>query len=230
MKHVVLPGRAVLQDAGKRVDQVDFIEDGLVSHFSGSRAGFVETAIVGCFGYVGIAPVLGAPVASQRSIVSLPGSALRIAADDLTGVMQQRPQIRDEMLRYLQALIAQNSQSVLCAAKHEIHQRLARWLLLAKDRIQSDVLLVTHDLLASSMGVRRAGVTNALLQFEADGMLQKTRGALRVVDRPALERRACDCYQIVRDAYAWAQAPQCADHQLELPHPARHAVAIAGTA
>lgn len=205
LRPVDFRGRAVLQEANRRVEYVHFIEQGLVSQVAGTRTDYVETAMVGVFGYVGVPVVLGSPIASQRSIASMPGTALRISATDLTAVLADRPHIREHLLRYVQALIAQNTQSVLCAARHEINQRLARWLLLANDRIQSDILHITHELLAASLGVRRASITNALLQFEAEGIVQKTRGAVRVVDRLGLESRACDCYSVVRDAYAWTQ-------------------------
>jgi CRP-like cAMP-binding protein len=224
-------GRTVLQEANRRVEYVHFIEDGLVSQVAGTRSDFVETAMVGVFGYVGVPLVLGNPIASQRSIASMPGSALRISAADLTTVLASRPHIREHLLRYVQALIAQNTQSVLCAARHEINQRLARWLLLANDRIQSDVLYITHELLAASLGVRRASITNALLQFEAEGLVQKTRGAVRVIDRPGLESRACDCYSVVRDAYAWTQESHDGHSHAGCGHDhSGHADIIAGTA
>lgn len=212
LQRVEIRARSILQEASKRVEHVHFIEHGLVSRVSGGRTCSMETAMVGRFGYTGIAVVLGATVASQRSVVRLSGTALRIRSDDLSRILQDRPQIRIEMLRYIQALVTQNAQGVLCAAKHEVDQRLARWLLLASDRMQGDALTVTHDLLAIIMGVRRAGITNALLRFEADGVLKKTRGAVQLTNRTALEQRACDCYGIVRDAYACRGSPECADH------------------
>ncbi|WP_022723414.1 Crp/Fnr family transcriptional regulator [Rhodopseudomonas sp. B29] len=205
LRRIDFRGRTVLQEANRPVEYVHFIEDGLVSHVAGSRTESVETAMVGCFGYVGVPLILGSSIAPQRAIACMPGSALRIEADELSRLLTERPQIHARMLRYVQALMAQNSQSVLCATKHEINQRLARWLLLAIDRLQSDVLAITHEMLATSMGVRRASITNALLQFEAEGVVQKQRGAIRVIDRAGLEQRACDCYHIVRDAYASAQ-------------------------
>lgn len=211
LQRVEMKARSVLQEANKRIEHVHFIEHGLVSRVSGGRCCSMETAMVGRFGYTGVAIVLGATQSSQRSIVRLPGTALRVRADDLSRVMQARPQIRVEMLRYVQSLITQNTQSVLCAAKHEVDQRLARWLLLANDRMQSTALTVTHDLLATIMGVRRAGITNALLRFEADGVLKKTRGTVHLTNRLALEQRACDCYGIVRDAYACWSLPACKD-------------------
>lgn len=211
LQRVEIRARSTLQEANRRVEYVHFIEHGLVSRVSGGRDCSMETAMVGRFGYTGIAVALGTMLSSQRSIVSLPGTALRIRSDELSAILHSRPLIRTEMLRFVQSLITQNSQSVLCAAKHEVDQRLARWLLLASDRMQSDALTVTHDLLAMIMGVRRAGITNALLQFEADGVLRKTRGAVYLTNRPALEQRACDCYGIVRDAYACWNSPDARD-------------------
>lgn len=208
LRRIEFRGRTVLQEANRPVEYVHFIEDGLVSHVAGSQSESVETAMVGRFGYVGVPLVLGSSIARQRAIACMPGTALRIEADDLSRLMTERPQIRERMLRYVQALMAQNSQSVLCATKHEINQRLARWLLLAIDRLQSDVLSITHEMLATSMGVRRASITNALLQFEADGVVKKQRGAIRVTDRAGLEQRACDCYHIVREAYASSHTAQ----------------------
>lgn len=211
LQRVEIRARSTLQEANRRVEYVHFIEHGLVSRVSVGHGCSMETAMVGRFGYTGIAVVLGATLSSQRSIVSLPGTALRIRSDELSGILQNRPLIRTEMLRFVQSLITQNTQSVLCAAKHEVDQRLARWLLLASDRMQSNALTVTHDLLAMIMGVRRAGITNALLQFEADGVLKKTRGAVHLTNRTALEQRACDCYGIVRDAYACWSLPDARD-------------------
>jgi CRP-like cAMP-binding protein len=207
LHRVEIKARSTLQEENRRVDYVHFIEHGLISRVSAGRGCSMETAMVGRFGYTGIAIVLGSGLSSQRSVVSLPGTALRIRSDELSCIMQSRPQIRTEMLRFVQSLITQNTQSVLCAAKHDVDKRLARWLLLASDRMQSSVLTVTHDLLAGIIGVRRAGITNTLLQFEADGVLKKTRGAVHLTNRPALEQRACDCYGIVRDAYSFWSAP-----------------------
>ncbi len=212
LQRVEIKPRSVLQEANRPVEHVHFIEHGLVSRVSGGRACSMETAMVGRFGYTGVAVVLGSTLASQRSIVRLHGTALRIQADQLSRLMEDRPTIRAAMLQYVQSLFTQHTQGVLCAAKHEVDQRLARWLLLASDRMQSDALTVTHDLLSVIMGVRRAGITKALLQFEADGVLKKTRGTVHLTNRSALEQRSCDCYGIVRDAYASLDSPQ------RLPH------------
>lgn len=211
LQRVQIKARSVLQEVDKRVKYVHFIEHGLVSRISCGQACSMETAMVGRFGYTGVAIVLGSDFSSQCSIVCLPGTALRIQADRLSRILDDRPQIRAEMLQYVQSLMTQNTQSVLCAAKHGLDQRLARWLLLANDRMQGSALTITHDLLARIMGVRRAGITNTLLQFEAAGILKKKRGSVQLTNRTALESIACDCYRIVRDAYARTKAPRCAE-------------------
>lgn len=212
LERVEIKARSVLQEANKRVEYVHFIEHGLVSRIAGGRSCSIETAMVGRFGYTGVAVVLGSTLSSHRAVVRLPGMAMRIQADQLSRILQDRPQIHAEMLQFVQSLMTQKTQGVLCAAKHEIDRRLARWLLLANDRMQSDTLKVTHDLLATVMGVRRASITNALLRFEADSVLKKTRGAVQLTNRRALEERACDCYRIVRDAYARWTSPKCECH------------------
>jgi CRP-like cAMP-binding protein len=212
LQRVDIRARCILHEANEPVEYVHFIEHGLVSRVSSDPTCSIETAMVGRFGYTGIAIVLGSTFSSQRCVVRLPGTALRIEADQLSRILQSRPRVRAEMLRYVQSLITQNTQGVLCAGKHDIDRRLARWLLLASDRMQSNALTVTHDLLAAILGVRRATVTQALLQFEAEGVMTKQRGALQLTNRPALEQRACDCYGIVRDAYARWPAPRRAGH------------------
>jgi CRP-like cAMP-binding protein len=219
LRLVEIKARAVLQEAHRRIEYVHFIERGIVSRVSGGRDCSIETAMVGCFGCTGVAIALGSNISTQRTVVRLAGIAWRIRADLLVGLMEERPQIRASILKYVQSLITQNTQGVLCAAKHNVGQRLARWLLLASDRTQGDVLAVTHDLLAKVLGVRRAGITEALLQLEAGGILKKMRGAVQLVDRSGLECRACDCYRIVRDAYAWPEALRC-DEPVPAPgHP-----------
>lgn len=215
LERVEIKARSILQEANRRVEYVHFIECGLVSRIAGGRSCSIETAMVGRFGYTGVAVVLGSTLSSHRAIVRLPGTAMRIRADQLSRILRDRPQVHAEMLQFVQSLMTQKTQGVLCAAKHEIDRRLARWLLLANDRMQSDTLKVTHDLLATVMGVRRASITNALLRFEAESVLKKTRGALQLTNRSALEERACDCYGIIRDAYARWKSPRCEGHGLD---------------
>jgi CRP-like cAMP-binding protein len=211
---VDLKPRTILQEANKRADYVHFIESGIVSRVARSNEAFVETAIVGRFGFVGVSVVLGEGISFDRSIVQIPGTALRVRARDILEVMDARPHIRQRLLQYVQSLMRQNSQSVLCGIRHELEPRLARWLLLASDRLEDDILPITHDGLASLLGVRRAGVTVALAQFEAQGLVRKTRGSLQVVDRAGLEQRSCECHRIINNGYAWLKTLTHYDHYL----------------
>lgn len=211
LERVEIKARSVLQEANRRIEFVHFIEHGLVSRVSSSRDCSIETAMVGRFGCTGVAIALGSKASTQRAIVRLAGVSLRIRADELSNILEDRPQIRVKMLQFVQSMMTQSAQGVLCAAKHNVVQRLARWLLLANDRMQSDTLVVTHDLLAKVLGVRRAGITDTLRQLESEGLLSKTRGTVQLTSRAGLEFRACDCYGVVRDAYAWSKKSMLGD-------------------
>ena len=129
--------------------------------------------------------------------------------------MTKTPAIRDHLLRYVQLLMTQKAQVALCNAKHEIDKRLARWLLLAHDRVAGNLLPVTHDLLAMMLGVRRAGVSEALATLEAKGVISKTRGALKIVSREGLKAHACECYKIIDDRFSWQRAMTHYEHRLD---------------
>ena len=216
LRAVELKRHAVIHETGKPVDAVYFVESGLISRVARTQAdGPVEVAMVGNSGLIGLSVVLGTMVALHRSVVQIPGLALRISAADLQAVMVHNPAIRDHLLRYVQLLMSQKAQIALCNAKHEIDKRLARWLLLAHDRISGNQLPVTHDLLAMMLGVRRAGVSEALASLEAKGVIAKSRGALRIVSREALKANACECYKIIEERFSWQRAMKHYEHRLE---------------
>ncbi len=207
LRIVELKRHAIIHEANKPVDAVYFVESGVISRVARTQAdGAVEVAVVGRFGLVGLSVILGTMIALHRTVVQIPGLALRISASDLQAIMTKNPAIRDHLLRYVQLLMSQKAQVALCNAKHDIDKRLARWLLLAHDRVAGNLLPVTHDLLATMLGVRRAGVTEALATLEADGVISKTRGALKIVSREALKAHACECYKIIDDRFAWQRA------------------------
>lgn len=204
---VELRRRAVLNEQNRPVDAVHFIESGVVSRITRAPGdGAVEVAIVGRSGFIGVSVVLGTMTALQREVVQIPGHALRIAAADLTQAMTQAPEIRAHLLSYVHTLMNLKAQVSLCNARHDIEQRLARWLLLAHERMDGDELPVTHELLAAMLGVRRPGVTEALAGFEAAGIVSRARGVLKVVNRSALKASACDCYRIIDDRFAAQRA------------------------
>jgi hypothetical protein len=127
----------------------------------------------------------------------------------LRQVIDTCPELRQQLMNYVQALFVQNSQSVLCNIRHELRERLCRWLLLACDRLDDRRIPVTHDILSMTLGVRRAGVTMALAKLEATGALRRSRGAIEVIDRGILERGSCECYRIISREYSrlTARAP-----------------------
>ena len=216
LRVVELKRHAVIHETGKPVDAVYFVESGLVSRVARTQAdGPVEVAMVGHFGLIGLSVVLGTNVALHRTVVQIPGLALRISATDLQTVMAKDPAIRDHLLRYVQLLMSQKAQVALCNAKHEIDKRLARWLLLAHDRVGGNQLPVTHDLLAMMLGVRRAGVSEALATLEAKGVIAKSRGTLTIVDGEALKADACECYKLIEERFAWQRQMKHYEHRLE---------------
>ena len=199
---VELKRNAILHDTNKPVEAVHFIESGVISRVARTQQdGPVEVAMVGRFGFVGVSVVLGTTGALQRTVVQVPGLALRIDAKDLQRIMLESPAIKDHLLRYVQLLLMLKAQVSLCNARHEIDKRVARWMLLARERIGSDQLPVTHDLLASMLGVRRPGVSEALASLESDNVVQRSRGALHIVDVERLRQKSCECYKIIYDRF-----------------------------
>jgi CRP-like cAMP-binding protein len=199
---VELKRNAVLHDTNRPVEAVHFIESGVLSRVARTQQdGPVEVAMVGRFGFVGVSVVLGTTAALQRTVVHVPGLALRIDAKDLQRIMRESLSIKDHLLRYVQLLIMQKAQVSLCHARHEIDKRVARWMLLARDRLESDQLPVTHDLLASMLGVRRPGVSEALANLETQHVIRRSRGTLHVLDAEKLRRASCECYKVIYDRF-----------------------------
>ena len=215
LRRVELRRRAVMSEQNRTVEAVHFIESGVVSRFTRTPVdGSVEVAIVGRFGFIGVSVVLGTMTALQRAVVQIPGHALRIGAADLTCVMTDNPEIRAHLLLYVHTLMNLQAQVSLCNARHDIEQRVARWLLLAHERLDGDELPVTHELLATMLGVRRPGVTEALAKMEAAGIVSRSRGVLKIVDRRTLRENACDCYRIINDRFATQSALPHFEHDL----------------
>jgi CRP-like cAMP-binding protein len=218
LETVQLRRRDIIHEANKPSDAVYFVESGVLSRVARTVAdGPVEVAIVGRFGFVGVAVVLGTMISANRTIVLIPGTALRISAERLTEVMTARVSIRDHLLRYVQMLMSQKAQVSLCNTKHGIESRLARWLLLAYDRVTGGEVPVTHDVLSMVLGVRRAGVTDAIAGFEADGIVAKERGLIRILDRDGLRSKACECYDIIDERSSWQREMPEYQHLIDAP-------------
>ena len=185
---VALERRAVLQDHFHRIEHVHFIERGVASLYARTRAdGPVEVAQVGPFGFVGAAAILGSARSPHRCLMHVPGEALRIGVPELLDAMDASPTIRHHLLAYVHALLVQNAQVALCNGRHDVEQRLCRWLLLAAERLDDAVIPITHDMLSMNLGVRRAGVTSLLGRLQKSGVIAIGRAACEIVDRAALE-------------------------------------------
>ncbi|WOH64340.1 Crp/Fnr family transcriptional regulator [Bradyrhizobium sp. BWA-3-5] len=202
LEPIVLKGRMVLQEPKRHVEHVYFIESGLVSLRVVAAGSMLEMAVIGCRGVVGASFLWGGHLSTHQSVVIFPGSAHRIRVEDLRRVIKERPNIREHLFEYVQALTFQCVQAGLCGVRHHLEQRLASWLCLASDAVQARVLPVTHDYLSSVLGLRRAGVTETLIRFEEQGLIRKMRGVLQIDERKSLEQKACCCYKLVSGAYA----------------------------
>lgn len=199
LQRVTLTPRRVLQHAGVPIEHLYFIEDGLVSVLaSADERSLVEVWLIGREGAVGTAALLGARSSPLRHFVQIGGSALRIGVEDLNRAMAEMPRLQAILHSYLHASLMQSSQSAACSLSHPLLQRLARWLLTAQDRSDRDELPITQDLLARSLGVRRATVTEALKPLELKGIFARERGMIRIIDRKRLEEIACRCYRLMR--------------------------------
>jgi CRP-like cAMP-binding protein len=182
--HVYFPETAV-------VAMIDTLEDG----------GTVEVGIIGHEGMVGINVFLGSLVTPDKAIVQIPGSAMRMKTSDLRKELRFGSPLQRLLLRYTQVLLAVISQSVACSQHHSVTQRLARWLLAMSDHAQSNEFEMSHQSIATMLGVRREGVTEAAIKFQAAGLMTYSRARIRVVDKAGLRRKSCECYRFMRQQF-----------------------------
>jgi CRP-like cAMP-binding protein len=203
LEAVVLKERIILHDPRRPVNYVYFVESGVISlrMVAGS---ILETAIVGNQGAVGASFVFGAHIPIPQSVVLFPGTALRIHVDHLCRLVNEHPRIRETLTRYVQALVMHSAQIGFCGIRHSLEQRLASWLCLTSDAADHHVLPITHGSLSGVLGLRRAGVTEALNRFEEQRLIQKMRGVLQICDRKHLEQKTCSCYGMITKAYVSA--------------------------
>lgn len=201
LEKVRLTSRAVLFDAGEPLAHVYFPETAVVSLVSKLRdGGDVEVASVGSEGIVGLSFVLGERVSPARASCQIGGTATRMATAHLAR-LRKTSELHGVLLRYAHAFLTQLSQTAVCNRSHLVEERCARWLLTTHDRIGGPELPITHDLLAATLGVRRAGVTLAIRALQDAGLVRSGRGTIAIVDRSRLERVSCECYGVVRAGY-----------------------------
>lgn len=170
-----------------------------------------ELAITGHEGLVGVAAVLGMPSVNHHSIVMCDGQAYRMSAHAFALAMGQSPSLRRLTLRYVQALMSQMAQSIVCSRHHSVLQRLSFWLLFNQDRSASDQLKVTHETVAHMLGVRRESITQAAGQLQSSGWIRTSRGKIFIENPSGLSSRACECYGLVKAEYERLQQPVSSD-------------------
>jgi CRP-like cAMP-binding protein len=157
-----------------------------------------EIAVVGNDGVVGISLFMGGQTTPSRAVVQSAGEGFRLKASVVKEEFERGGPLQLLLLRYTQALITQMTQTAVCNRHHSVDQQLCRWLLLSLDRLPSNELVMTHELIANMLGVRREGVTDAAGKLQEAGIIEYSRGKITVLDRPKLEAKVCECYEVVR--------------------------------
>jgi CRP-like cAMP-binding protein len=189
----------VLYESGGKMRYVYFPTTAIVSLLYVMENGAsAEIAVVGNDGIVGISLFMGGETTPSRAVVQSEGQCYRLKAALLKDEFNRFGPTMHLLLRYTLALITQMTQTAVCNRHHSLDQQLCRWLLLSLDRLQSSELTMTQELMANMLGVRREGVTEAAGKLQADGLIQYSRGRITVLDRPGLEARVCECYEVVR--------------------------------
>ena len=200
--HLVLvdmPLGRVVYESGQQLSRAYFPTTSIVSlHYVMEDGASAEISIVGNEGLVGIALFMGGETTPSRAVVQSAGWAYRLDARVLKDEFGRAGPVQRLFLRYTQALITQMAQTAVCNRHHSIDQQLCRWLLLSMDRLPSNELKMTQELIANMLGVRRAGVTEAAMKLQDAGLIRYSHGHIEVLDRPALEQRVCECYGVVK--------------------------------
>ena len=194
----------VLMDVDSSLDHIFFPDIGVVSVVAVYADGSViEMATIGREGCTSVQAVLGAKSSSVRLLVQIPGSAAKMSRAAFTRAMGSMPSFRNLMYAYAQAFLEQVLVSVACNGAHSLQERLARWLLMMRDRGDDDALEITHDLLAEMLGVQRPTITNAAHELERGGLIARGRRQITILDRQGLMAASCECYQLVRTRVAF---------------------------
>ena len=204
LKPVALPLGKVIYESGVELEYVYFPVSGCIISMlyvleNGSSA---EIAVVGKEGMVGIALFMGGDSTPSRALVQSAGIAFQLKGSALKKEFQRHSDLQFVLLRYTQALITQMTQTAVCNRHHSVEQQLCRWLLLSLDRLSTNELAMTQELIANMLGVRREGVTEAAGKLQAAGLISYSRGHIFVLDRTGLEKKVCECYAVVQKEYA----------------------------
>ncbi|HIE0137489.1 TPA: Crp/Fnr family transcriptional regulator [Pseudomonas aeruginosa] len=199
LERVTLPLGKVLYESGDALRHVYFPTDAIVSLLYVMEDGAsAEISVVGNEGLIGVAVFMGGESTPSRAIVQSAGHAYRLPGQKLKDEFNRHGEMLQLMLRYTQALITQMAQTAVCNRHHSIDQQLCRWLLLSLDRLPSNQLSMTQELIANMLRVRREGVTEAAGKLQKLGVIKYSRGHITVLDRPQLEALCCECYAVVK--------------------------------
>jgi len=205
---VEMPLGMVLYEAGEALRHIYFPTDSIVSLLYVMKDGAsAEIAVVGNEGAIGVSLFMGGETTPSRGIVQSAGSAYRFSGRRLKQEFERHGQLLHVLLRYTQSLITQMAQTAVCNRHHSIDQQLCRWLLLSLDRLPSNRLNMTQELIANMLGVRREGVTGAAGNLQDLGVIHYSRGRITVLDRPKLEQLSCECYAVVKQETDRLQSP-----------------------
>ena len=192
----------VLYESGSTLSHIYFPTTAVVSLLYVMENGAsAEIAVVGQEGLVGISLFMGGESTPSRAVVQSAGAAYRMTAETIKAEFNQFGPVMHLLLRYTQALITQMAQTAVCNRHHSLDQQLCRWLLLSLDRLKGNQLVMTQELIANMLGVRREGVTEAARRLQSAGLISYARGHITVLDRGGLERRSCECYAVVKKEY-----------------------------
>jgi CRP-like cAMP-binding protein len=204
LENITCQRAQVLMDADSALDHVFFPDSGVVSVVAVYANGSViEMATIGREGCSGVQAILGAKRSSVQLLVQIPGSAAKMSRVAFMQAMQSMPSFRSVMNAYVQAFLEQVMVSVACNGAHSLKQRLARWLLMMRDRSDGDMLPITQDLLAEMLGVQRPSISNAAEELERAGLIERGRRQVTILDRQGLTKASCECYQLVRSRLAF---------------------------
>jgi CRP-like cAMP-binding protein len=194
----------VLMDADSSLDEVFFPDSGVISVVAVYANGSViEMATIGREGCSGVQAIFGAKSSSVRLLVQIPGSAAKMSRAAFNRAMASMPSFRALMNDYVQAYLEQVLASVACNGAHSLKERLARWLLMMRDRSDEDTLPITQDLLAEMLGVQRPSITNVARKLERAGLIERGRGQVKILNRQGLTKASCECYLLVRERVAF---------------------------
>ncbi len=189
----------VICESGTKLRHVYFPLDSIVSLlYVTANGASAEIAVVGCDGMVGVSQYLGGGSTTSRAVVQSEGFAYRLLGQRLMNEFNLFGALFNLLLRYSQALLTQTAQTAVCNRHHSIEQQLCRWLLLSIDRLPSPILVMTQELIANMLGVRREGVTQAAGNLQKLGIINYRRGHIEVIDRQLLEKTCCECYRVVQ--------------------------------